>query len=69
MSKISASVGEKIRQKRRAAKMSQDNLALYADIDRSYLGRIERGETNLTVSMLYRIAAVLHCDAKDLLPD
>lgn len=68
MSEISTVIGTKIRQLRRAAKMSQDNLALHADVDRSYLGRIERGEANITVSMLYRIAAVLQCDAKALLP-
>lgn len=68
MSEISTVIGTKIRQMRRSAKMSQDNLALHADVDRSYLGRIERGEANITVSMLYRIAAVLQCDAKALLP-
>ncbi|GGW61447.1 helix-turn-helix domain-containing protein [Alishewanella tabrizica] len=68
MIEISIVIGAKIREKRHLAKISQDNLALHADVDRSYLGRIERGEANITVSMLYRIAMVLDCDAKELLP-
>lgn len=37
-------------------------------IDRSYLGRIERGEVNITVLKLYELASVLQIDAKELLP-
>ena len=32
------------------------------------MGRIERGEVNLTVEKIYEIAFVLKVDAKDLLP-
>ncbi|SHO19433.1 Putative uncharacterized protein [Moritella viscosa] len=49
-------------------RVSQDKLALLADIDRSYVGRIERGEVNITLEKLYEIAEVLDCDAKDFLP-
>ena len=35
---------------------------------RSYMGRIERGEVNITVEKLYRIAAELGCKPADLLP-
>ncbi|TOA96941.1 transcriptional regulator [Vibrio parahaemolyticus] len=48
--------------------MSQDKLALSADIDRSYVGRIERGEVNITLEKAYQIAEVLRCDVRDLLP-
>ncbi|MCX9476605.1 helix-turn-helix domain-containing protein, partial [Vibrio cholerae] len=39
-----------------------------AEIDRSYVGRIERGEVNITVEKLYQIADTLGCDVKELLP-
>ncbi|WP_246103924.1 helix-turn-helix domain-containing protein [Yersinia ruckeri] len=39
-----------------------------AEIDRSYVGRIERGEVNITIEKLYEIAETLGCDAKELLP-
>ena len=59
--------GENLRSKRRDKGVSQDQLALLADIDRSYIGRIERGEVNITLEKAYQLAAVLECDVKDLL--
>lgn len=41
---------------------------LLTDIDRSYVGRIERGEVNITVEKLYQIANVLKCSPSELLP-
>ena len=49
MSKISILIGVKIREIRKQSNINQENLALLADIDRSYMGRIERGEVNITV--------------------
>ncbi|MCD2763397.1 helix-turn-helix domain-containing protein, partial [Pseudomonas aeruginosa] len=40
-------------------RISQDALALACSLDRSYVGRIERGEVNITVEKLYRIAGEL----------
>lgn len=39
--------------------LSQDRLALDADVDRSYVGRIERGQENPTVGVLDRLAQSL----------
>lgn len=33
------------------------------------MGRIERGEVNITVEKLYRIASVLECEPQYLLPE
>ena len=68
MKDLAIFVGLKIKQKRKEARISQDKLALLADIDRSYIGRIERGEVNITLEKLFEIADVLGCDAKVLLP-
>ena len=57
-----------IRNKRVQHKLTQESLTLQSCIDRSYMGRIERGEVNLTVEKIYEIAFVLKVDAKDLLP-
>ncbi|MNP75835.1 anaerobic benzoate catabolism transcriptional regulator [compost metagenome] len=48
--------------------LSQDTLALVCKVDRSYMGRIERGEVNITVEKLYRIASTLECEPNELLP-
>lgn len=49
--------------------MSQDALAIVCGMDRSYIGRIETGEVNLTVEKLYRLAENLKCRPHDLLPE
>jgi len=69
MDQLAKAVGERIRHRRKARGLSQDNLALLSGIDRSYVGRIERGEVNITVEKLYLIARVLACDPATLLPE
>ncbi|RRU72067.1 XRE family transcriptional regulator [Stutzerimonas xanthomarina] len=69
MDKLAKALGERIRVQRKACRISQDALALACNIDRSYVGRIERGEVNITVVKLYRIAAELSCDPSYLLPE
>lgn len=62
-------LGKTIRMRRKAASISQERLADLSGLDRSYLGRIERGEVNITVASLYQIAQALHCHPAELLPD
>ncbi|MDS7935179.1 helix-turn-helix transcriptional regulator [Acinetobacter sp. V91_7] len=69
MQDLSIKVGQLIRKKRKEKEISQEKLALLCNIDRSYLGRIERGEVNITILKLYEISNVLETNAKDLLPD
>ncbi|MCK5531170.1 MULTISPECIES: helix-turn-helix domain-containing protein [Pseudomonadaceae] len=68
METLAISLGHRIREERRKCGISQDVLALTSNLDRSYVGRIERGEVNLTIEKLYRIAKVLGCDPAGLLP-
>ena len=68
MADLSTLVGERIRQQRKRLGINQEKLALIADIDRSYMGRIERGEVNVTLDKLYGLCVVLQCEAADLLP-
>ena len=68
MKDLAAQFGAKLRDKRKALGISQDKLALLAEIDRSYAGRIERGEVNITLEKAYQLAEVLECDVRELLP-
>lgn len=52
-------IGAAIRAARHRIGMSQEALAHDAGLDRSYVGGIERGEHNLTVLSLMRIAKAL----------
>jgi transcriptional regulator with XRE-family HTH domain len=65
---IAKSLGQNIRTQRLLIGLSQDALALACGMDRSYMGRIERGEVNLTIEKLYRLAENLKCRPHDLLP-
>jgi transcriptional regulator with XRE-family HTH domain len=60
-------IGEVIRRTRKEQGLSQELLAVDAGVDRSYMGGIERGEHNLTVMSLVRIASALNCKASNLL--
>jgi transcriptional regulator with XRE-family HTH domain len=68
MGNLAKELGKKIRLARKAKGLSQDVFALVCQIDRSYMGRIERGEVNLTVEKLYQIAESLECEPGELLP-
>ncbi|CAA0089540.1 Uncharacterised protein [Zhongshania aliphaticivorans] len=56
-------LGGRIRLERKKRGISQEALANKAQLDRSYMGRIERGEKNITVLKLLQI-----CDAMDIAP-
>lgn len=47
--------------------MSQEALALSAELDHSYVGGIERGEHNVALMNILRISEVLGVSAAELL--
>lgn len=54
-----AALGAAIRDVRGRTGISQEALALQAEVDRSYLGGIERGEVNLALINIVKIADAL----------
>ena len=52
-------LGQAIRDVRKVRSVSQEALAHNAGIDRSHMGKIERGERNVTALNLLRIAKAL----------
>jgi transcriptional regulator with XRE-family HTH domain len=59
-------LGRRIRQRRKELGWTQDEFALVAEIDRSYIGGVERGQRNLTFTVLCRICVALKCDVAAL---
>ena len=51
--------GARVRALRKVKGLSQEGLSNLAGIDRSYMGQIERGEINLTLTKIYQIADAL----------
>ncbi|RLU01177.1 helix-turn-helix domain-containing protein [Ketobacter sp.] len=60
--------GEKVRKVRKEKGLSQEALADLAGVDRSYMGHIERGEQNISLTKIYQIADALGVPARVLLP-
>ena len=69
MSELTIQFGQLVRKYRKEKNMSQEQFALLCNIDRSYLGRIERGEVNPTLEKIYELANSLCIDIKDLLSE
>lgn len=61
-----AILGWNLRRLRVAKGLSQERLALAAGIDRAYVGRVERGEENVTINVVAAVAEALEVKVADL---
>ena len=59
MKHVQMMIGKKVRELRMESGLSQESFADKAGIHRSHIGEIERGEVDLTLSLLVRIAQTL----------
>jgi ribosome-binding protein aMBF1 (putative translation factor) len=59
-------LGENIRTYRRSLKWSQEKLAEKSDLHHNYIGDIERGEENVSIDALKRVANALKVQLIDL---
>lgn len=59
-------LGKRIRTQRKSIGLTQEALALVANVDRSYYGAVERGERNVTFTVLCRLCIALQCDVAKL---
>lgn len=59
-------LGSRIRLQRKRIGLTQERLALTAEVDRSYFGAVERGERNVTFTVLCRLCIALQCDVAEL---
>ena len=60
-------VGRNIRRLREERGLTQEKLAVDAEIDLTYLGGIERGKRNPSLLVLARIAIALRADIAELI--
>ncbi|MBZ0185434.1 MAG: helix-turn-helix domain-containing protein [Candidatus Obscuribacterales bacterium] len=60
-------IGKRIRELREARGLSQEQLATEADVDNSHLGKLERGEGNPTLKLIFRVATALNVEVVELL--
>jgi transcriptional regulator with XRE-family HTH domain len=64
---LQRTLGRNLRRHREALGYSQEAFADVVGVHRTYLGGVERGERNLTLRSVERIAGWLKLDALDLL--
>lgn len=59
-------LGQRIKERRKSLGWTQEELAYRAKIDRSYIGGVERGDRNLTFTVLCQLCTALECDVAAL---
>ena len=67
MPNINKKVGARIRKLRKTKGWTQEQLSLEADLHRAYIGQIERGEKNIGLKNLEKIAKTLGLKLKDII--
>lgn len=65
-SQIQKRFGARVRHLRKDKGFSQESLALACDLDRTYIGGVERGERNISLINIHKIARALKVPAKEL---
>ena len=60
-------VGERIRHFRVLAGLSQEKLSFECNLDRTYIGSVERGERNIAIINLNKLAKALNVSISKLL--
>ena len=60
-------IGKRIRKLRLEASLSQEKLAFQSNLDRTYIGSVERGERNIAIINLNKIAKALNISVSKLL--
>jgi transcriptional regulator with XRE-family HTH domain len=65
--KINKRFGDRLRTLRRKRRLSQEEFADIAGLDRSYIGIIERGDRNVSLKKVAMIADALGVSLSDLL--
>lgn len=66
---IKSKFGAKIKEVRLNNKLSQETLANLADIDRTYMSSIERGERNVSIVVIEKLAKALNISIEKLMKD
>lgn len=62
---ITVSFGNKIRELRKSRGLSQESLADLAELDRSYIGGVERGDRNISLNNIQKLSIALNVNITD----
>jgi transcriptional regulator with XRE-family HTH domain len=62
---VKAAFGQRVRDIRVKRGLSQEGLAEICELDRSYIGGVERGERNVSLINIRKIAKALNVSARE----
>jgi transcriptional regulator with XRE-family HTH domain len=65
---VQSQFGERLREIRTRKGLSQEGLAAAAGLHRTYISSVERGERNVTLTTIEKLAAALGVSMTDLIP-
>jgi len=60
-------IGNRIKELRLKSELSQEKLSFACELDRTYIGSVERGERNISLINLNKIATALNITLPELL--
>jgi transcriptional regulator with XRE-family HTH domain len=66
-SKIKLAFGARLREVRKQKGFSQEGLALACGLDRTYIGGVERGERNISLVNIQKIADAIGVSSSELM--
>lgn len=66
---IKLKIGQRIKELREIANMSQKDLSYAADLDRSYIASVENGQRNVSIVNIEKIANALGVNLKQFFSD
>lgn len=66
---VKITFGHRVRALRKRAGLSQEQFALKCGLDRTYIGGVERGERNISIVNIEKIARAIDLSLKDLFED
>jgi transcriptional regulator with XRE-family HTH domain len=61
--------GQRLKELRLSKNISQEELAFRSGLHRTYVSSVERGERNIAIVNIQKLANALDVSTKDLLPD
>ncbi len=62
---VKLKIGQRIKELRETATMSQKDLSFAADLDRSYIASVENGQRNISIVNIEKIATALGVTLKE----
>jgi DNA-binding XRE family transcriptional regulator len=65
--RVKREFGDRLRAVRKQKGLSQEALALACELDRTYIGGVERGERNISLLNIHKIARALDISARELM--